>query len=131
MEWRLIVTLRIIKTNIYFSFILNLESYIFFNLFLINIMHILFIEEFEWIYLGRYNNIKDKLPKQFSIFQFMSISGIDALEVRNARNILKQFSLKGKVKRLSKNMYQNIESNEKWNYWYFKFLLISCINIYG
>ena len=43
----------------------------------------------------------------------MSISGIDALEVRNARNILKQFSLKGKVKRLSKNMYQNIESNEK------------------
>ena len=63
--------------------------------------------------MGRYNNIKDKLPKQFSIFQFMSISGIDALEVRNARNILKQFSLKGKVKRLSKNMYQNIESNEK------------------
>lgn len=63
--------------------------------------------------MGRYDNIKDRLPKQFSIFQFMSVLGIDALEVRNARNRLKQFFLEGKIKRLSKNMYQKIENNEK------------------
>ena len=56
--------------------------------------------------MGLYSNIKDKLPKQFSIFQLMSVLGIDAPEVRKARNILKQFHLQGYIKRLSKNMYQ-------------------------
>ena len=56
--------------------------------------------------MGLYDNIKDRIPDQFSIFQFMSILGIDATEVRKARNLLKQFYLEGYVKRLSKNMYQ-------------------------
>jgi len=56
--------------------------------------------------MGLYDNVKDKLPDQFSIFQFMSILGIDANEVRLARNLLKQFYLEGYIKRLSKNMYQ-------------------------
>ena len=60
--------------------------------------------------MGLYNTIQDKLPLQFSIFQFMSILGVDASDVRYARNLLKQFSLKGYIKRLSKNMY---EKNEK------------------
>ncbi|MFX1592041.1 MAG: hypothetical protein ACFFCL_05050 [Promethearchaeota archaeon] len=59
-----------------------------------------------------YNNIKDNLPEQFSIFQLMSTLGIDALQVRKVRNLLKQFYLQGYIKRISKNMYQKIE-NEK------------------
>ena len=45
--------------------------------------------------MGLYNNIKDNLPEQFSIFQLMSVLGIDALEVRKVRNLLKQFHLQG------------------------------------
>ena len=60
-----------------------------------------------------YNNIKDNLPEQFSIFQLMSLLGIDALEVRKVRNLLKQFYLQGYIKRLSKNMYQKIENENK------------------
>jgi len=56
--------------------------------------------------LGLYDKIKDKLPKQFSIFQLMSTLEIDAIEVRKARNLLKQFYLEGYIKRLSKNMYE-------------------------
>ena len=56
--------------------------------------------------MGLYDNIKDRIPDQFSIFQFMSTLGIDATEVRKARNLLKQFYLEGYIKRLSKNMYQ-------------------------
>jgi len=59
--------------------------------------------------MGLFTNIKDKLTDQFSIFQFMSIVGIDAPEVRKARNLLKQLYLQGHIKRLSKNMYQKIE----------------------
>jgi len=58
--------------------------------------------------LGLYENIKDKLPDQFSIFQLMSLLEIDAIEVRKARNLLKQFFLEGYVKRLSKNMYEKL-----------------------
>jgi len=58
--------------------------------------------------LGLYNNIKDELPKQFSVFQLMSILGIDAVEVRRVRNILKQFFKQGYIKRISKNMYEKI-----------------------
>lgn len=59
--------------------------------------------------MGLFNNIKEDLPKQFSIFQLMSILGIDAFEERKVRNLLKQFYLQGYVKRISKNMYQKIE----------------------
>ena len=58
--------------------------------------------------MGLYNNIQDKLHKQFSIFQLMSVLEIEASEVREARNLLKQFYLEGYIKRLSKNMYQKI-----------------------
>jgi len=56
--------------------------------------------------LGLYDKVKDKLPRQFSIFQLMSALEIDAIEVRKARNLLKQFYLEGYIKRLSKNMYE-------------------------
>ena len=58
--------------------------------------------------MGLYNNIKEKLSKQFSIFQFMSILGIDSFDVRKARNILKQFYLQGYIQRISKNMYEKL-----------------------
>lgn len=58
--------------------------------------------------MGLYNNIKDKLPSQFSIFQLMSVLDIDASEVRKARNLLKQFYLEGYIKRISKNMYEKM-----------------------
>ena len=56
--------------------------------------------------MGLYDKIKDNLPNQFSIFQLMSALEIDAIEVRKARNLLKQFYLEGYIKRLSKNMYE-------------------------
>jgi hypothetical protein len=59
--------------------------------------------------LGLYNNIKEELPKQFSVFQLMSILGIDAVDVRRVRNILKQFFKQGYIKRISKNMYEKIK----------------------
>jgi len=40
----------------------------------------------------------------------MGILGIDSIEVRNARNLLKQFYIEGYIKRISKNMYQKIEN---------------------
>ena len=58
--------------------------------------------------MGVYNNIKEQLSKQFSIFQLRSILGVDAQEVRKIRNLLKQFHKKGFIKRLSKNMYEKI-----------------------
>ncbi len=58
--------------------------------------------------MGLYENIRDKLPKQFSIFQLMGVLEIDAIEVRKARNLLKQFYLEGYIKRISKNMYQKL-----------------------
>jgi len=59
--------------------------------------------------MGVYNTIKEELPKQFSIFQLISILGVDTQEVRKVRNLLKQFYKQGFVKRLSKNMYAKIE----------------------
>ena len=58
--------------------------------------------------MGLYNNIKKNLPEQFSVFQLMSILGINAVEVRKVRNLLKQFYKKGFIKRISKNMYKKI-----------------------
>jgi hypothetical protein len=60
---------------------------------------------------GLYSNIKDNLPKQFSIFQLISILGVDTSEVRKVRNLLKQFYLHGFIKRISKNMYEKIEND--------------------
>ncbi len=62
--------------------------------------------------MGLFNTIKEDLPKQFSIFQLMSILGIDAFEERKVRNLLKQFYLQGYVKRISKNMYQKVEKKD-------------------
>jgi len=59
--------------------------------------------------LGLYNNVKEKLPNQFSIFQLMSVLGTHALEVRKVRNVLKQWHSDGYIKRLSKNMYQKTD----------------------
>jgi len=59
--------------------------------------------------LGLYNNIKEQLPHQFSIFQLMSVLRTDALEVRKVRNVLRQWYSEGYIKRLSKNMYQKID----------------------
>ena len=59
--------------------------------------------------MGEYNSIKEELPKQFSIFQLISVLGIDTQQVRKVRNLLKQFHKQGFVKRLSKNMYEKIE----------------------
>ncbi|GAI70391.1 unnamed protein product [marine sediment metagenome] len=59
--------------------------------------------------MGVYNSIKEELPNQFSIFQLISVLGVDAQEVRKVRNLLKQFHNKGFIKRLSKNMYEKIE----------------------
>ena len=59
--------------------------------------------------MGVYNTIKEELPKQFSIFQLISLLGIDPQQVRRVRNLLKQFHKQGFVKRLSKNMYEKIE----------------------
>ncbi len=56
--------------------------------------------------MGLYNSIKEQLPKQFSIFQLISILRVDAQEVRKVRNLLKQFHKQGFIKRLSKNMYE-------------------------
>ncbi len=41
----------------------------------------------------------------------MGVLGIDAPEVRKARNLLKQFFKQGYIKRVGKNMYQKIEVN--------------------
>ncbi len=62
--------------------------------------------------MGLFNTIKEDLPKQFSIFQLMSILGIDASEERKVRNLLKQFYLQGYVRRTSKNMYQKVEKKD-------------------
>ncbi len=43
----------------------------------------------------------------------MSLLGIDAVEVRKVRNLLKQFYLQGYIRRLSKNMYLKTESENK------------------
>ena len=56
-----------------------------------------------------YNSIKDELSDQFSIFQLMSVLGIEAQEVRKVRNLLKQLHYQGYIKRISKNMYKKIE----------------------
>ncbi|MFW9950562.1 MAG: hypothetical protein ACFFKA_10620 [Candidatus Thorarchaeota archaeon] len=50
------------------------------------------------------------MSKQFSIFQLISVLGIDTQKVREARNLLKQFHTQGYIERISKNMYEKIEN---------------------
>lgn len=59
--------------------------------------------------MGLYENIKDELPSEFSLFQLMQLLGMDEEDHREARNILKQFYLTGKIVRTSKNMYRKLE----------------------
>lgn len=61
--------------------------------------------------MGLYKRIEDKLPKEFSIFQLMGLLGIDASDVREARNLLKEFYNEGYIKRVSKNMYKKIDED--------------------
>jgi predicted transcriptional regulator of viral defense system len=60
--------------------------------------------------MGLYNNIKSELPSQFSIFQVISVLGIDTQKARQVRNLLNQFHKQGYIKRISKNMYKKIEN---------------------
>lgn len=59
--------------------------------------------------MGLYNKIKDRLPNQFSIYQLMDLLEVDKFEIRKVRNLLKQFFLKGYIKRISDNMYEKIK----------------------
>ncbi|TFF97088.1 MAG: hypothetical protein EU547_05255 [Promethearchaeota archaeon] len=63
--------------------------------------------------MGLYNNVEKNLPKEFSIFQLMAILGINASEVRLARNLLRQFYQAGYIKRIGKNMYQKLEHSKQ------------------
>ncbi|TXT64780.1 MAG: putative penicillin-binding protein 2 [Promethearchaeota archaeon] len=62
--------------------------------------------------MGLYTKIEERISKQFSIFQLMTVLGIGASNVRLARNLLKQFHRQGYIKRISKNMYEKVESTD-------------------
>ena len=55
-----------------------------------------------------WNKIEDSLNSRFSIRQFMYNTGLDKSEKREARNILNQFVLSGKIRRISQNLYEKI-----------------------
>jgi len=61
--------------------------------------------------MGLWGQIKDYLGKTFSIYQFMEILGMDESDKREARNVLHQLYLAGKIRRVnnSKNMYIKLE----------------------
>ncbi|MBD3226752.1 MAG: hypothetical protein GF329_01065 [Candidatus Lokiarchaeota archaeon] len=62
--------------------------------------------------MGLWGQIKDYLGETFSIYQFMELLGMDEFyDKREARNVLHQLYLAGKIKRVnnSKNMYEKIE----------------------
>ncbi|MFW5895574.1 MAG: hypothetical protein ACOCT9_02400 [archaeon] len=59
--------------------------------------------------MGIYNKIKEHLPNQFSIYQLMELLEVGKSEIREVRNLLKQFYLKGYIKRISDNMYEKIK----------------------
>ena len=63
--------------------------------------------------MGLYVRIEDRLSKQFSIFQLMTVLGIGASEVRLARNVLKQLYHQGHIMRISRNMYKKVEDDIK------------------
>ncbi|MHA1271449.1 MAG: hypothetical protein ACTSPY_16775 [Candidatus Helarchaeota archaeon] len=61
--------------------------------------------------MGLWGQIKDYLGEKFSIQQFMEILGMDESDKREARNVLHQLYLSGKIRRInnSKNMYIKTE----------------------
>jgi len=59
--------------------------------------------------MGLWDKIKNDLAPQFSLFRLMEVLGMDESDKREARNLLHQFFLSGKVRRISKNIYQKIE----------------------
>ncbi len=58
--------------------------------------------------MGLYNLVQQLLPEDFSIYQFMAVLDMEKEDAREARNILKQFSQRGLITRLSKNMYKKV-----------------------
>jgi len=65
----------------------------------------------DCVYMGLWSQIKDYLGKTFSIDQFMEILGMDDSDKREARNVLHQLYLSGKIRRInnSRNMYIKLE----------------------
>ncbi len=61
--------------------------------------------------MGLYSKVKGNLSENFSIFQLMSILEMDESDIRECRNILKQWYLRKYIKRISKNMYQKIKKS--------------------
>lgn len=61
--------------------------------------------------MGLYSKVKDNISEKFSIFQLMSLLEMDESDIRECRNILKQWYLLGYIKRISKNMYQKIKKS--------------------
>ncbi|NVM28243.1 MAG: hypothetical protein HWN65_05335 [Candidatus Helarchaeota archaeon] len=59
--------------------------------------------------MGLWEKIKDELNPEFSLFQLMELLGMDEDDKREARNILNQFHITGKIARISKNMYRKLE----------------------
>ncbi len=61
--------------------------------------------------MGLYSKVKNNLSESFSIFQLMSLLEMDESDIRECRNVLKQWYLLGYIKRISKNMYQKIKKS--------------------
>ena len=59
--------------------------------------------------MGIWESVKSELSNDFSLLQLMELLGMDEEDKREARNILKQFHLAGKIVRISKNMYRKLE----------------------
>ena len=62
------------------------------------------------IIMGLWGQIKDYLNDTFSIEQFMEVLSMDESDKREARNVLHQLYLNGKIRRVnnSKNMYMKV-----------------------
>ena len=60
--------------------------------------------------MGLWGQIKDYLNDTFSVAQFMEILGMDESDKREARNVLNQLYIAGKIRRInnSRNMYMKI-----------------------
>jgi len=61
------------------------------------------------IAMGLWNQIKGELNPQFSLLRMMEVLGMDEADKREARNVLHQLFLSGKIRRISKNMYRKLE----------------------
>jgi hypothetical protein len=59
--------------------------------------------------MGLWDQIKNDLNPQFSLLRLMEVLGMDETDKREARNILHQLFISGKIRRISKNMYQKLE----------------------